>query len=175
MKHVIWINAVLLLLFTLPASASDTVNAVWKKKEVSFDFIGVDTAYTCDSMENLVTRMLNHLGATKDVKVTTPPCVGGNEPQSHFRIKAEFSTLVPAAQGDTGIVKARWNEVALGRNEPQPIGDSDCQLVGRFDRYVLPSIDHKDTQGTTGCGATNHNLAGRLTLKVLQPVQDTTG
>jgi hypothetical protein len=174
MKQTIRLITVFVVLSAWPyfAIASQTVNAVWKSQEVEFHYIGLETAYSCETMEARVKMLLRHLGAAKDIKVSMPPCMANDRPQKRFRIKVEFSTLVTAQEGNADIIKAKWREVTLGKNRPRVIDDGDCELMERFSRYVLPAIEHEVIEGKTQCGATTHILTGRLKLKVLSPITD---
>lgn len=174
MKQTIRLITVFIVLSAWPyvAVASETVDTVWKSQEVEFHYVSLETAYSCETMEARVKTLLRHLGAAKDIKVSMPPCLGSDRPQRRFRIKAEFSTLVTAQEGDKDIVKANWREIALGKNQPRVIDDGDCELMERFTRYVLPAIEHEVIEGKTQCGATRHSLMGRLKLKVLRPITD---
>ena len=156
-------------LVTLPATAAETVDAVWKEQKIEFTFLGLEVAYSCDLMEARITMLLRHLGA-EDVDVTTSPCPGFDRPQSRLPITARFSTLVPAGEGDVDVVKAAWSEVELGKNRPRAIDDRDCELLEHFQKHLLPTIEHQVVEGETGCGASRQSILGRLKLKVLKPV-----
>lgn len=158
--------------FFAGAATAETVDAVWKKQEVKFGYLALETAYSCTLMEARIKMLLRHVGAGEDIKVKMPPCEGFDRPQNRFRITAEFSALKPAAEGDTDIVKAEWDEVTLGKWDPYPIDDSDCRLIEHFTKHLLPSIEHEVVAGKTRCGATDHILVGKLKLKVLKPVEE---
>jgi len=164
---------ILSFLVVLPASAAETIDAVWKEQKVEFTFQSLEIAYSCDVIQARVAMMLRHLGAA-NVEVTTPPCPGVYEPQMHHRVTATFSVLVPAAAGDVDTVKAAWTEVELGKNHPRPIDDSDCELLEHFQKYLLPAVEHEVIAGKARCGASRHAVVGRLKLKVLMPVVDET-
>lgn len=173
MKRILFV-AILSLFTAIPAGASETVDAVWKKQEVKFSYLSTEVAYSCELMEARVKMLLRHVGAAEDVKVTMPPCLGFDRPQNRFRITAEFSTLVPAANSDTDTVKAQWHDVTLGKNHPQSLDDSDCELVEHFTKHLLPAIEHEVVDGKAQCGATKHILNGKLKLKVLRPAKEET-
>lgn len=154
----------------LPATAAETVDAVWKQQEVEFGYISLDVAYSCELMEARIKMLLRHVGAADDVDVTVSPCTGFDLPQRRLEISAGFSTLVAAGDGDVDSVRAAWSEVELGKGHPQSIDDSDCELLENFQKYLLSKIEHEVIEGTTGCGATKRTVLGRLKLKVLKPV-----
>ena len=169
-------NSLLTLAFSalmaLPATASETVDAVRKQQEVEFGYISLGVAYSCELMEARIKMLLRHVGAEKDVDVTVTPCTGFDLPQRRLEISAGFSTLVRAGEGDVDRVKAEWTEVQLGKGHPQSIDDSDCELLEYFQKYLLSTIDHEVLEGTTGCSASRRSILGRLQLKVLKPVAE---
>lgn len=158
-------------LIVLPATAAETVDAVWIEQEIEFTYLGLEVAYSCDLMEARIEMLLRHVGAA-DVDVTTSPCPGFDRPQKRLPLTAKYSTLVPASDGDVDIVKAVWSEVELGRSNPRSIDDRDCELLEQFQKYLLSTIEHDVIEGQTGCGATRHSILGRLELKVLKPVKE---
>ena len=170
------IAIVLSSLIAFPAVAAETFDAVWKQQQVDFTFQGLDVAYTCDLMKGRIETLLRHVGA-KEVRVSIPSCGGFKYAQREHRIIATFSTLVPAGDDDVDIVQAAWTEVQLGKKHPWPIDDQDCQLLEQFQEYLLSEIEHEVIEGATGCGATRLTIAGKLRLKVLEPVSkgDETG
>jgi len=167
MTRCVW-TVVLLWLIALPATAAETIEAVWKTQEVDFTFIGLEIAYSCELLEGRMEMLLRHVGAA-EIDVTVPSCAAFRDPQRHHRILARFSTLVPAGEGDVDIVQAAWREVELGKRHPRSIDDSDCELLEQFQKYVLVTIEHEVIEGTIGCGATRRTIVGRLKIRVLKP------
>jgi len=163
------LTIVLSSLVALPAFSAETVDAVWKEQTIDFTFQGLDVAYTCDLMKSRIETLLRHVGA-KDIRVSIPSCGGFKYAQRQHRIIATFSSLVPAGDGDVDIVQAAWTEVELGKKHPRQIDDQDCQLLEQFQEHLLSKIEHEVIEGATGCGATRHTIAGRLKLKVLEPI-----
>jgi len=160
------------ILIVLPATAAETVDAVWKEQEIDFTFLGIDTAYSCDVMEARIEMLLRHVGAEEGVDVSAAPCPGYDQPQQRIPIKARFRTLVPAADGDAKVVKAAWSEVVLGKKSPRSIVDGDCRLLEQFQKHLLPAIEHEVIEGSVTCSASGKSIAGRLKLKVLKPVEE---
>ena len=157
-------------LIVLPATAAETVDAVWIEQEIEFTYLGLNAAYSCDLMEARIRMLLRHVGAADDVDVTTSPCPGYDRPQLRLPMTARFSTLVPAGDGDVDVVKAAWSVVELGKRHPRSIDDRDCELLEHFQKFLLSTIEHEVIEGNTGCGATRQSIVGRLKLKVLNPV-----
>ena len=161
---------VLSSLIVLPATAAETVDAVWIGQEIEFSYLSLVVAYSCELMEARVKMLLRHVGAADDVEVTMLPCTGYDLPQRRLRITVRFSTLVLAGDGDVEIVKAAWSEVQLGKRHPKSIDDSDCELLEHFQEHLLSTIEHEVIEGNTGCDATRRLTVGQLKLKVLKPV-----
>ena len=159
------------LLTALPAVADEPVDAVWKEQKVDFRIVGSQTAYSCDSIKAKITTLLRHVGA-HDIEVTAPSCRGFNEPQWSHRILARFSTLVSAGEGDVDVVKAVWSEVELGKRSPRSIDNRDCELLEYFQKYLLVEIEYEVIDGQAVCGAARRSIAGRLKLRVLEPVTE---
>jgi hypothetical protein len=162
----------LAMLIALPATAAETVDAVWKEQQVEFTFLGIDTAYSCDVMEARIEMLLLHVGAAEGVEASTAPCPGYDRPQQRLPIRATFRTLAPAAEGDANVVKAAWSEVVLGKKSPRSIVDGDCRLLEQFQKHILPAIEHKVIEGSVACSASRRSIAGRLKLNVLKPVEE---
>jgi hypothetical protein len=156
-------------LMVIPATAAETVDAVWKEQEIDFAFLGLDVAYSCDAIKASLEMLLHHVGAA-DVEVIVPSCGGFKGAHSHHRIDARFSTLVPAGDGDVDIVKAAWSEVELGKRHPRSIDDGDCELLEHFQKYLLSAIEHEAIEGAAGCGAARRS-SGNAEAEVLKPVQ----
>ena len=156
-------------LIVLPATAVETVDAVWKEQEVDFTFISLETAYSCELLEGRIEMLLRHVGAA-DVHVTVPSCNAFTDPRRQLRVMASFSTLAPACDGDVDIIKAAWSEVRLDKRHPRSLSDRDCELLEQFQKYVLSTIEHEVIEGTLECSATKRSITGRLKTKVLKPV-----
>jgi hypothetical protein len=94
---------------------ADIVTSVWQHHQVTFNYFGVTSLYTCDGLEDQVRQILLHLGARKDAKVYASGCPGPyNAPSNSAWVKADFYTLAPAAGADgSGTVKARWTPLEL--------------------------------------------------------------
>jgi hypothetical protein len=156
-------------LTVLPATAAETVDAVWKQQEIEFSYLSLVVAYSCDLMEARIKMLLRHVGAADDIEVTMQPCTGYDRPQRRLRITARFSTLISAGEDDVDIVKAAWSEVQLGKRHPKSIDDGDCELLEHFQEHLLSTIEHEIIEGNTGCDATRRSTVGHLKLKVLKP------
>ena len=165
------LTVALSLLTVPPATAAETVDAVWKEHKVDVRFIGLATAYSCDLMKAKIEILLRHLGA-HEIQVTVPTCAGFTYPQKDHRIFASFLTVVVAGEGDVDIVRAAWSEVELGKRHPRSIDDQDCELLESFQKNVLVTIEHEVIDGMTACGASRRSVAGRLKLKVLKPIPE---
>ena len=119
-------------------------------------------------------KVLRHVG-TEAIEVTIPSCGGFNQPQKRHWIRARFSTLIVAEEGDGETITAVWSEVELGKRRPRPIDDRDCELLEHFQKHLLSEIEHEVIGGMAVCGASRQSIKGRLRLKVLKPVTEGDG
>ena len=118
---------------------SEIVEAQWEVKQVRFRFIGMSTAYTCDSMENILKRLLRLLGARDDARAESR-CIGSNGPTRVHRVKLAFAIPRLADKTDISreIVPAEWQEVKITGRSSRHLDSGDCELIEQFDRQVLP-------------------------------------
>jgi len=156
-------------LIAYPAIAGEPIDAVWKEQEVESGFLTVNVAYSCDLLEARVKMLLKQVGAADDITVDVMPCGAYDRPSEQHQATTRFSTLVPAGDGDTNIIKAEWTDVELGRGQPRSIDGRDCQLLEQFTEQFLPKIEHEVIEGSVACGATRQTIIGRLKIKVLKP------
>lgn len=79
------------------ADGAPTVMSVWVAREVSFDYMGLTTYYTCDGIRDKVRRILRSIGVRPDFKVTVTGCLndagaygrlGGVERMPRVHVKA---------------------------------------------------------------------------------------
>ena len=56
-------------LIALPATAAETVDAVWREQRIEFTYLSLEAAYSCELMEARIKMLLRHVGAADDVEV----------------------------------------------------------------------------------------------------------
>jgi hypothetical protein len=157
---------VLSSLLVIPATAAETVDAVWLEQKVDFAFLGLDVAYSCDAIKASLEMLLRHVGAA-DVEVIVPSCGGFKGAHSHHRITARFSTLVPAADGAVDIAGCVEQVGWQGIHGRSTMATASCSSTFRN-----TSCQRSNTRRLKArLGAQPDDPSGQLKLKVLKPVQ----
>jgi hypothetical protein len=133
--------------------SADIVTGVWQHHQVTFNYFGVTSLYTCDGLEDQVRQILLHLGARKDAKVYASGCPGPyNAPSNSAWVKADFYTLAPAADANTsGTVKARWTALELTPQRPDFMGAGDCELIQGMKDLIVKSFSLRGVEYRTSC------------------------
>jgi len=144
-----------LLAAPVMAAVSDpaATPAQWHSQKVEFTYTGFTTYYTCDGLEGKVRYILLAFGARKDAKVQAVGCDRGfNRPSRFAWVRAEFSTLTPAAEvpaGDT--VQGVWTKVQLAPNKPTDMGWGECELVEQMWPTLQKSFALRNTDYRSSC------------------------
>jgi hypothetical protein len=165
MKRILILTAFLVYL-AIPAAKAETIDAIAKPQEIEFNYYGKQNYYSCSGIEDKVKVLLRHIGIAGDIKVKAS-CIQPNSFDNSYRLTAEFESLITAPEGESGTIKAEWREVELDRSSPRSFQGGDCELVERFVKYALPSIEHQMVSGKTQCNNTYTEFLGTLKLKVL--------
>jgi hypothetical protein len=135
------------------APPADIVTGSWQHHQVTFNYFGITSLYTCDGLEDQVRQILLHLGARKDAKVYASGCPGPyNTPSRTAWVKADFYTVAPAADaGSTDTVKARWTGLEVTPRRPEFMGDGDCELIQAMKDLILKNFSLRDVEYRTSC------------------------
>jgi hypothetical protein len=133
--------------------AADIVTGSWQHHQVTFNYYGITSLYTCDGLEDQVRRILLHLGARKDAKVYASGCPGAYNAPSHSAwVKADFYTLAPAADAvGSNSVKARWTALEVTPRHPNFMGDGDCELIQGMKDLIVKNFSLRDIEYRTSC------------------------
>jgi hypothetical protein len=127
---------------------TDIVSGAWQHHQLTFSYFGFTTLYTCDGLEDQVRRILLHLGARKDVKVSAGGCPGPfNTPSRNALVTLDFYTLAPSTDG-SATVKAQWTPFELTPHRPGFMGDGDCELIQEMKdlisrNFSLRGVDYR--------------------------------
>lgn len=172
MRHMnhsgMFIAGALATLCILPVSSSaaeaaadpptDVVTGVWQHHEVTFNFTGFTSLYTCSGLEDRVRQILLHLGARKDLKVSAYGCPGwDNVPSRTAWVRTNFYTLAPApaaagsAAAGSAAVRARWTPLVVTPLRPSFMGDGDCELIQEMKDVITQNFSLRDVQYRTTC------------------------
>lgn len=128
--------------------------AQWRTQKLEFNYMALTAFYTCDGIESKVRLILLTLGARNDAKVQSVACDrASNQPEKIAWVKAEFSTLVPAADGTApkDTVQAAWSTVQLAPNRPTEMGTGECELLDQMRPMIEKSFTLRNTDYRTNC------------------------
>jgi len=148
--------------------------AIWKPQELTFDYVGFTTHYSCDGLRDKVEQVLSLLGARKgDLTVTPYPCSRPGMPERlPLSLRIKVSTLKPAEASDAnGAVEAQWKTVSLGgANKLTP---GDCELADQIKKQILPVFSTLNLKARTDCTPYQESPGNiLLTVDVLVPVKN---
>jgi hypothetical protein len=156
------------------AAVADRQPAVWKAQELTFDYQGFTTRYSCDGLRDKVKNTLMALGAHRDLSVTPYGCGGAggmSEPFPSVRIK--LSTLQPAAVGEGASpntpVDAYWKAVNLSGSGT--LGGGDCELAERIRDNILPLFATRNLRAEISCVPHQRTASITLSIDVLVPAE----
>ena len=143
---------------TLPVAraADHPTSAQWQKHEYEFHYVGFDSAYSCDWLQEKVRLLLKASGARPDMKITGS-CLVLNGPSPDATAKMIFYALAPAnndsgqASGSSTIVPAVWRSVSLRDHSPITLESLDCELVAQFRDQILPMFTTRQIIDRTRC------------------------
>lgn len=155
------------------AAASEPQPAVWRTQELTFDYIGFTTHYSCDGLRDKIEQVLSLLGARKgDLTVTPYPCSRPGRPEPLPSVHIKVSILKPAeAAGAGGAVEAQWKTVNLAGADKLTPGD--CELADQIKAKILPMFSTRNLKAQTDC-TPHQQPTGNilLTVDVLMPVKN---
>jgi hypothetical protein len=145
-----------LLAASATMAGGDTVGtpAQWRAQKLDFTYAGFTAFYTCEGMESKVRTILLTLGARNDAKVQAIGCDrASNKPNKIVWVKAEFSTLAPAADGAApgDTVQAAWSKVQIAPNRPTEMGQGECELVEQLRPMIEKDFTLRNTEYRTSC------------------------
>jgi hypothetical protein len=137
-------------------AGSDTVGtpAQWRAQKLEFTYSGFTAFYTCEGMESKVRTILLTLGARNDAKVRAMGCDrASGKPNKIMWVKAEFSSLAPAADGAApgDTVQASWGKVQIAPNRPTEMGTGECELVDQLRPMIEKGFAMRNTEYHTNC------------------------
>ena len=186
-----------------PAAASvGTVNALWVEREVSFNFSGFTSYYSCDGLRSKLEWLLGELGARPGFEVRTRGCVrvSGPElfpgarivaavpleatPELLAELAADASRRELAARAKGGSVPApeaaaqfparvKRVEFRSARGNFDGLQDGDCELMEQARRQLFPKLGVRVVEGQISCTPNQLTLgAVRMTVEVLEPVPE---
>jgi hypothetical protein len=135
-------------------SDNTAMPAQWRTQKLEFNYMALTAFYTCDGIESKVRLILLTLGARNDAKVQAVACDrASNKPEKIAWVKAEFSTLVPAADGAApkDTVQAAWSNVLLAPNRPTEMGTGECELLEQMRPMIEKGFTMRNTAYHANC------------------------
>ena len=146
---------------------AEILEAQWEVHQVRFRFIGLSTAYTCDSIEGSLKRLLKLLGARDDVRAESS-CTNYNNVQRFHRVRLAFAMPVPADKTDISrkIIPAEWQEVRIIGRSSRYLDPGECELLEQFERQVLPLLQAHNLKKKIRC-ATYHRRFNTMRLRLM--------
>jgi hypothetical protein len=147
---------------------ADVLSSEWQHRQLSFDYSGITTLYTCDGLEDHVRQILLYLGARKDLKVRATGCPGPfNSPSRTAFVNVDFYALVPAAGGPAPgtpaaggpapgtpaapILNGHWTPLELTPRRPNFMGDGDCELMQEMKDFITRNFTLRSVEYRTSC------------------------
>ncbi len=154
---------------------AEILEAQWEVHQIRYRFVGLSTAYTCDSIERKLKRLLKLLGARDDIRAESS-CVSGGRVDRFHRVKLAFAIPVPADRTDISreIIPAEWQEVKVVSRRSGHLDPGDCELLEQFERQVLPLLQVRNMNRRTHCAPSRSEFNSlRLRLTALKALEKT--
>lgn len=138
---------------TAPVSSAALVTAAWQHHQITVNYFGITSSYSCDALEQRVRDILLHFGARKDARVDANGCPGGSDVPSHNAwIRTDFYTLSPSATASSNeVTKAQWVPRELTPRRPSFMGDGDCELIEQMKDLISKNFSLRDVEYRTEC------------------------
>jgi hypothetical protein len=132
---------------------TSTTAAEWHPQQLSLNYSGFTTRYSCDGIENKVREILLAFGARKDLTVRATGCDEGfNRPSRFAWVRAEFNTLAPATDpASAAVVKSTWVKVQIAPNRPHFMGAGECELVEQMKDMLQKGFKLRNADYRTSC------------------------
>lgn len=154
-----------------PAAANEPQAAAWEARELTFNYFGFTSRYSCEGLRDKVEQALIALGARRDLSVTTGACTRVGRPELFPSLQIKMSTLAPVAVNAAGdTVKADWKTVNLGGIGMLDHGD--CELAEQIKSQILPLFTTRNLKSRLDCTPHQESPGGvSLTVDVLVPAK----
>jgi hypothetical protein len=133
------------------AAPGEIVTGTWQHRQVTFNYFGITSLYTCEGLEDHVRDLLLILGARKDAHVTASGCPGPNAPSHSAFVRADFYTLSPAEATAADTVQANWAPLQLAPRHPSFVDDGDCELLEQMKGFITQNFSLRDIDYRTSC------------------------
>lgn len=178
-------------------STREQVSAVWKHQQMSFEYRGYSTMYSCRSLEDKLQIILRTVGAREDVRLQSyvcdeqlgiarfqismqSPVIASDENIRELTThdsKDELAARVNGAQlpgaADLERFPAVWKQVSFARDRQMRLERGDCELVEQLRRQILPRMSVQIVKDNIRCSSAFGNVGSpRLIVSALVPAED---
>jgi hypothetical protein len=181
--------------WALGAETPTETEAIWKRQQISFEYRGYSTFYTCGGLRRKLRSILTGLGARDTIRLNGYACddVTG---RAHFDIILESpivatednvnalttysaeQQLVARVRGDIlpsaadlERFPAAWETVSFSRNPRMGLDAGDCELVEQLLRSILPRLSVQIVDNSVRCSPFGNMRPPRLTVLALMAQQ----
>jgi hypothetical protein len=153
------------------AAAELALEARWVAHRVEFDYLGLTTYYTCDSLRDKLIEFLRAAGARRDLKVWTSGCSfssGAVSPIIHARMEFRSLSLAPAEpsapDAPAPAVPSHWTKVRIADRKPLVFSAGDCELMEQLRDRVLKALEVRNVRSDIVCIPHQMPAFNRMTL-----------
>lgn len=179
------------------ATDGESVEAVWKAQQMSFEYRGYSTSYSCQSLEDKLELILRTVGAREDVQLRGYAC---DEQIGIARFQVSLQSPVVASEqnireltthdakdeliarvngeelssaADLQRFTAVWKTVSFARDRRMRLERGDCELVQQLRRQILPRMSVQIVKDNVRCSSSLGNVGPpRLTVSALVPAEE---
>ncbi|MBM0103878.1 hypothetical protein JM946_03950 [Steroidobacter sp. S1-65] len=191
-----WSLAPLWLLAASAAAANsptdESVTAIWKAQQLSFEYRGDSTVYSCRGLQDKLVMILRTVGAREDVQLHGFVCdeqlsiarfqvsmkspVIASEENVREATEHDFKDeLVARASGeklasaaDLERFPAVWKTVSFARDRNMRLERGDCELVQQVRQQILPRMSVRIVRDKVRCSSSVGPVGPpRLTVSAL--------
>jgi hypothetical protein len=136
-----------------PAAAATAPAAVWSPRELTFQYQGFTTTYSCDGLQQRMRKLLVKLGARPDLEVTAFGCTRLAGPDLLAGVRIKMDVLQPAPADAAKTVTAHWMAVDLLADRNPLDAAADCELIDQIKQKVLPAFTTRNVDFKATCAA----------------------
>lgn len=177
----------------------ESVEAVWKPQQMTFEYRGYSTTYSCRSLEDKLELILRTVGARADVQLhgyacdeqigiarfqilLQSPVVASEENLRELTAHDSKDELIARVNGEKLSSAAEiprfaavWKTVSFARDRRMRLERGDCELVQQLRRQILTRMSVHIVKDNVRCSSSMGNIGPpRLTVSALVPADEAT-
>lgn len=181
--------------WVLGAETTAEIEAIWKRQQISFEYRGYSTFYTCGGLRQKLRSILIGLGARDTIRlngyacddvtgrarfdiILEAPIVATEENVNALTTYSSEQQLVARVRGDIlptaadlERFPASWETVSFARNRTMRLDPGDCELVEQLLRSILPRLSVQIVDNSVRCSPFGNMRPPRLTVLALMAQQ----